>query len=290
MTGRKMKVPDPERRRAANAALTEIIEKVCRHYAPSGARIEDCWEVHEAGDRLSLRVFLAGPMQGSWTDAATGARGDALDLVAHLRGLDAAGALAEAERFPGRTAAGPEAEDGGGGQMGLFGTLPESGGRKRPARRSGKGRNAGPSRRVAAKQPPRADDPAGADDAADGSQASPDAPEGRKEATAPENVGFTADDRQRLRKAEEDAAWLRSRQTIRSLDAQAQGRAKARRERNGRRWRRTGLWAAGVLALAMFGPILGIMGEYRYGVVDLASVLGAELPGDARIAPGGDGG
>ncbi len=321
MTGRGADIPDPERRRAANAALTGIIEEVCRHYAPSGARVEDCWEVREAGDGAVLRVFLAGPMRGSWTDAATGARGDALDLVAWLGGLDAAGALAEAERFPGRNAAAPEPEEGDGdGQMGLFGALPESRGRKRPARRSDKARNAGPSRRTAASQhePPAGDpaprpgeDPAGSGDAEDRSQASADAPEGRKgapppsepaqdagpdrhgsgpPAPPPEDVGFTADDRQRLRKAAEDAAWLRSRQTIRSLDAEAQGRAKARREERGRRWRRTGLWAAGVLALAVFGPVLGVMGEYRYGVVDLASVLGAELPEDARLLPGGDGG
>lgn len=323
MTGREMEVPDPERRRAANAALTEIIEEVCRHYAPSGARVEDCWEAGEAEGRAALRVFLTGPMQGSWTDAATGARGDALDLVAWLGGLDAAGALAEAERFLDRNAAEPEpkAGDAGGGQMGLFGALPESRGRKRRARRSDKARNAGPSRRTAASQhePPAGDpaprpgeDPAGSDDAADGSsQASADAPEGRKEAPPPsepaqdagpdrhgsgppapppDGAGFTADDRQRLRKAAEDAAWLRSRQTIRSLDAGAHGRARERREQHGRRWRRTGLWAAGVLALAVFGPILGVMGEYRYGVVDMASVLGAELPEDARIPPGGDGG
>lgn len=147
MEGCEMEVPDPERRRAANAALRDSIEEVCRHYAPSGARVEDCWEVREAGDGAVLRVFLAGPMRGSWTDAATGARGDALDLVARLCGLDAAGALAEAEQFLGRNAVKPEreAEDAGGGQMGLFGALPESRKRKRPARRSGKARNAGPS-------------------------------------------------------------------------------------------------------------------------------------------------
>ena len=321
MTGCEREVPDAERRRAANAALTEIIEEVCRHYAPSGARVEDCWEAGEAGDGVTLRVFLTGPMQGSWTDMATGARGDALDLVARLGSLDAAGALAEAERFLGRNAARPEPESGDvGGQMGLFGALPESRRRKRPARRPGKARNAGPSRQAAAKQQPQADDPVprpgddpeGAGDAADGSQEAPDAPapENRKQpstpansadgagpgplepghaAPPPEGVGFTAEDRQRLRKAAEDAAWLRSRQTIRSLDAEAQARSRARRQRHDRRWRRTALKAAVVLALAVFGNLLGVMGEYRYGVVDMASVLGAELPEDARIPLGGDG-
>ncbi len=319
MTGCERDVPDPERRRAANAALTEIIEEVCRHYAPSGARVEDCWEAGEAGDRVTLRVFLTGPMQGSWTDAATGARGDALDLVAHLSGLDTAGALAEAERLLHRNAAEPEPEDSGGGQMGLFGALPESRRRKRPARRFGEARNTEASRQTPPPHDPSAgdpalrpgDEPAGAGDAAARPQASPDAPEGRKEApprsepaqdagpggrrprqpeTSPDGLGFTADDRQRLRKAAEDAAWLRSRQTIRSLDAEAHGRAQARREERGRRWRRTGLKAAVILALAVFGPVLGVMGEYQYGVVDMASVLGAELAEDARVLPGGDGG
>ena len=40
--GREMDVPDPERRRAENAALTESIEELCLHYAPSGAQVEDC--------------------------------------------------------------------------------------------------------------------------------------------------------------------------------------------------------------------------------------------------------
>ena len=323
MTGCEGDVPDPERRRAANAALTEIIEEVCWHYAPSGARVEDCWEAGEAEGRAALRVFLTGPMQGSWTDAATGARGDALDLVAWLGGLDAAAALAEAERFLDRNAAEPEpkAGDAGGGQMGLFGALPESRGRKQRARRSDKARNAGPSRRTAASQhePPAGDpaprpgeDPAGSGDAADGSsQASPDAPEGREDApppsepaqdtgpdgrrsgqpaTAPENVGFTADDRQRLRKAAEDAAWLRSRQTVRDRDAEAHGRAKARRERHGRRWRRTGLETVNVLALAAVWLVLGVAVENLYGVSELVAAYGAELAGDVRIPPGGDGG
>ena len=324
MMGRLENVPDPERRRAANAALTGIIEEVCRHYAPSGARVEDCWEVREAGDELSLRVFLTGPMRGSWTEAATGARGDALDLVARRGGLDAAGALAEAERFLGRNAVGPErkAGDAGGGQMALFGALPESGGRKRPARRSGKGRNAGASRRAATTQPdPPAgdaaslsgDEPAGVDEAAAGSQSSLDAPlpgdrketptpaarsrgavpspgESGQPATDPDGVAFSAEDRQRLHKTAEDAAWTRSHLTVRSLDARAHERAKARKEKHGRRWLRSGLKAAMILALAVLGPVLGVMGESRYGIEELVSAYGAELDEDARILPGGDGG
>ena len=324
MKGRTGDVPDPERRRAANAALTDSMEEVCRHYAPSGAGVEDCWEVRDAGDRVALRVFLAGPMQGSWTEPATGARGDALDLVARLGGLDAAGALAEAERFLGRDEAGPDrnAGDAGGGQMALFGPLPENGGRKRPARRSRKGRNPGGSRRAAAAQqeppagdaiPPSGDEPADADEAGGGPQSSADAgaPEDGKEtpapadsgqdagtgaggsglpASGPAGVGFTADDRQLLRRSAEDAAWTRSHMTVRSLDARAHERAKARGEKHGRGWLRSGLRAAAILALAAFVSVLSAMGEYRYGVVNMASVLGAELDEDARIPPGNDGG
>ena len=316
MKGCKMDVPDPEQRRAANAALMDSIEEVCRHYAPSGARVEDCWEVREAGDRVALRVFLTGPMRGSWTEAATGERGDALDLVAWLGGLDGAGALAEAERFLRRNAVEPE--DGGGDQMGLFGALPESRKRKRPPRRSGKARNAGPLRRVAMSHEPPAGGPAprpgdgaaGAGDATGRSQGSPDAPGGRKEAppppepaqdagpdgrrpgqpeTSPDGLGFTADDRQRLRKAAEDAAWLRSRHTIRSLDAEAHGRAKARSERHGRRWRRA-VEAASVLALAAVWLALGVAVETLYGVSELVAAYGVELARDVRVLPGGNGG
>ncbi|MCY4502182.1 MAG: hypothetical protein OXE57_11545 [Alphaproteobacteria bacterium] len=324
MEGRAMDVPDAERRRTANAALTGIIEEVCRHFAPSGARVEDCWEVREAGDGVSLRVFLTGPMQGSWTEAATGDRGDALDLVARLGGLDAAGALAEAERFLGRDEAGPDrnAGDAGGGQMALFGPLPESGGRKRPARRSRKGRNSGVSRRAAAAQqeppagdaiPPSGDEPADADEAGGGPQSSADAgaPEDGKEtpapadsgqdagtgaggsglpASGPAGAGFTADDRQLLRRTAEDAAWTRSHMTVRSLDARAHERAKARGEKHGRGWLRSGLRAAAVLALAVLGPALGVMGESRFGIEELVSAYGAELDENARILPDGDGG
>ena len=109
-------------------------------------------------------------------------------------------------------------------------------------------------------------------------------------ATEPDGVSFSAEDRQQIRKSAEDAAWTRSHLTVRSLDARAHERAKARREKHGRRWLRSGLKAAAILAFAVFGPALGAMGEYRYGVVDMASVLGAELDEDASIPPGNDGG
>ena len=313
MTGRGSDVPEPERRRAANAALTGFIEELCGHYAPAGARVEDCWEVRDGEGRVALRVFLAGPMQGSWTDAVSGARGDALDLVAHLRRLDAAGALAEAEAFLSRGADEPDA-DGVAGieQMALFDPLPKARERGRRRRRPGTVRKAGdpgrpertggePAAGIDASRNPAGPAETPADRPAPSASGSgpghppetqaaatvrgPDVP-----ASDADGDAFSGEDRQRLRKTAEDVAWIRTSLTVRSLDAEAHARARARREQQGRRWPRSGLKAAGILALAVFGPVLGVMGEYRYGVVDLASVLGAELAEDARILPGGDGG
>ena len=323
MKGRTGDVPDPERRRAANAALTDSIEEVCRHYAPSGAHVDGCWEVRSAGDRLSLRVFLTGPMQGSWTDAATGARGDALDLVARLGGLDVAGALAEAERFLGRDEAGPKRKpgDAGGSQMALFGTLPESGVGKRPARRSGKGRKAGASRRAATTHEPPADaassrpggEPQSPADETAPSRIAADAPatvDGRAEpgpadpaqdsgtgadgsgppATAPDGAGFTAEDRQLLRKSAEDAAWTRSRLTVRERDAEAHTRVRMRRQKPARRWRRAVVEAVGLVVVAAVWLAVGVSTEHRYGVADLLAAYGFELARDAAVLPDGNGG
>ena len=323
MTGRKETVPDAERRRAASVALTNSIEEVCRYYAPSGARAGNCWEVRGETGAVTLRVFLAGPMQGSWTEAATGGRGDALDLVAHLRGLDAAGALAEAERFLDRKPAGPEpkAREGGEGQMTLFDTLPESHGRKRTARRSARRRKAGASRRAAVPHEPPADasaprpgdEPGNPDDETGRSRSAAENPapeDGKAEpgstdpargagsggdkseppATDPDGVPFTADDRQRIRKTAEDVAWLRSRQTVRSLDARAHERAKAHNERHGRRWRREVLQGVNVLALAAVWLVLGVAVENRFGVSELVAAYGAELPEAAAVLSDSDGG
>lgn len=92
---------DLSRRLARNA------EGVCRRYLPAGRREGRYWIV---GDALgsagrSLYIRLHGPdhgrgAAGKWTDAATGAHGDLLDLLAlncgHLRLADT---LDEARRF-----------------------------------------------------------------------------------------------------------------------------------------------------------------------------------------------
>ncbi len=314
MTGRGSDVPEPERRRAANAALTGFIEELCGHYAPAGVRVEDCWEVRDGEGRVALRVFLAGPMQGSWTDAVAGKRGDALDLVAHLRRLDAAGALAEAEAFLSRGA--DEADAGeavGVEQMALFDPLGEAREHLRRRRRPGTVRKAGdPGRPERTGGEPAAGVDASRNPAGPGAGENPaDRPapsaSGRGPGHPPETKAaatvrgpdvpasdadgdaFSGEDRQHIRKTAEDVAWIRTRLTARSLDAEAHDRASARGEGHGRR-RRTGLKAAGIVALAVFGPILGVMVESRYGIEELVGTYGAELAEDARILPGGDGG
>ena len=101
-------------------------------------RCGDCWEVRDAGGTAALHAFLAGSMRGSWTDEASGRRGDALDLAALLRGVGGAAAVAAAERFLEWTAdRRSEGGEAGGGQMTLFGALPERTARARRRRQAG---------------------------------------------------------------------------------------------------------------------------------------------------------
>ena len=92
---------DLSRRLARNA------ESVCRHYLPHGRRHGCYWLIGdiEGTPGRSLYVRLAGPESGNgaagkWTDAATGAHGDRLDLIGANRRLTTlADTLAEARRF-----------------------------------------------------------------------------------------------------------------------------------------------------------------------------------------------
>lgn len=92
---------DLSRRLAQNA------EGVCRHYLSNGRRHGRYWlvgDVENAKGR-SLYVRLTGPESGKgaagkWTDAATGAHGDLLDLIAaNQRLTDLPHVLDEARRF-----------------------------------------------------------------------------------------------------------------------------------------------------------------------------------------------
>ena len=86
-------------------ALGERAEAVCRHYLPRGRRCGRYWLVGnvrgDRGDSMYVRLGPPGTV-GWWSDAATGERGDLLELLRRQRG-DArmAGAMAEARQFLG---------------------------------------------------------------------------------------------------------------------------------------------------------------------------------------------
>jgi len=75
--------------------LARHAEAVCRYYLSNGRRQGRYWLVGDVANTpgRSLYVRLRGPdsgkgAAGKWTDAATGAHGDLLDLIAMNRGLD----------------------------------------------------------------------------------------------------------------------------------------------------------------------------------------------------------
>ena len=84
-----------------------------------------------------------------------------------------------------------------------------------------------------------------------------------------------------IRRTAANAARLRSRQTVR--DAEARARAKTRRKQAGRHWRRLANVAA-CCGLALVLPGLGVVGEYRYGLVDRTALLVVALDERARTA------
>ena len=88
---------------AIAAALAARAEDVCRRYLPNGRRLGRYWicgDLDGARGR-SLFVRLSGSGKpGGWTDAATGQRGDLLDLIRHRTNAPTLrAALDEARRF-----------------------------------------------------------------------------------------------------------------------------------------------------------------------------------------------
>ena len=78
---------------ALSRALAERVEAVCRRYLPAGQRSGRYWTVGDVDNKpgRSLYVRLTGPTSGKaaagrWCDAATGQRGDLLDLIALNQG------------------------------------------------------------------------------------------------------------------------------------------------------------------------------------------------------------
>lgn len=74
--------------------LAREAEAVCRHYLSNGRRAGRYWLVGDTANNpgRSLFVRLSGPDSGNgaagkWTDAATGAHGDLLDLIRECCGL-----------------------------------------------------------------------------------------------------------------------------------------------------------------------------------------------------------
>jgi phage/plasmid primase-like uncharacterized protein len=93
--------------RELSRGLAENVEAVCKHYLSNGRRTGNYWIVGDVNNHAgrSLFVRLKGPLsgkgaRGKWTDAASGERGDLLDLIAVREGYESIGrALDEARRF-----------------------------------------------------------------------------------------------------------------------------------------------------------------------------------------------
>ena len=84
-------------------SLARDTEAVCRHLLPAGKRAGHEWEVGSiSGDAgKSLKVHLSGDKAGVWSDFASGAAGDLLDLWAAVHGLSISEAMIEARSFLG---------------------------------------------------------------------------------------------------------------------------------------------------------------------------------------------
>jgi hypothetical protein len=87
--------------------LAREAEAVCRHYLSNGRRVGNYWLVGDARNTSGRSMFVrlksldaGGRMAGKWTDAATGAHGDLLDVIRETCGLvDFHDVTEEARRF-----------------------------------------------------------------------------------------------------------------------------------------------------------------------------------------------
>jgi hypothetical protein len=104
--------PDTARRGPSIAEIRALLEaqalSVAQHFAPParGSYIlhGEWWTLNPGRPDKTVGSFVVrcdGPRRGTWSDFATGDHGDLLDLIKLSRGLDNAGALAEARRWLG---------------------------------------------------------------------------------------------------------------------------------------------------------------------------------------------
>jgi phage/plasmid primase-like uncharacterized protein len=66
-----------------------------------GQRGRRCGRTLRFENRGRLSVFVLGPKRGKWIDFSSGEKGDMIDLIARVRGIDARDALDEARRWLG---------------------------------------------------------------------------------------------------------------------------------------------------------------------------------------------
>jgi putative DNA primase/helicase len=86
--------------------LADRVEDLCITLLPAGRRVGHEWRAGSLGGEpgKSLGVRLDGNKAGIWCDFATNERGDPLDLVAAVEGLDIIGAMDWARDFLGKPA------------------------------------------------------------------------------------------------------------------------------------------------------------------------------------------
>ena len=81
--------------------LADDAEAFCRAWLPGGRKVGDYWQCGdvkgEAGRSLAVR--LRGPRVGKWTDYATDAHGDLIDLIERQRGCSKADAVRGAREW-----------------------------------------------------------------------------------------------------------------------------------------------------------------------------------------------
>ncbi len=87
-----------------SAQLASRVESIVAELLPKGKRAGNYWQAGDAFGSAgsSLYVHLSGQWRGNWRDAATGERGDLIDLIALQRGVPLGEAMAIASQMIGQ--------------------------------------------------------------------------------------------------------------------------------------------------------------------------------------------